>query len=294
MGRDLFGRDPFTDELAARASDGARADLTRLCLRGPMKALSATDMLQPALTVVCLGLWQRLVDAGVTPGVVAGHSLGELPALAASGMADPRGVVDVAVIRGRAMADAAAERAGSMVAATGRLVDDLEILLQPFQQRGQVAVAAVNGPTQATLSGDTLLLDEVIAALRRQPDLKVTSLRVSGAWHSDHMRPAQALFRSALGHLALRRPTASMIFNRHGRPCANPAEVKEVLVSQLVAPVRFDRVMQQLIDLGVTDFIEIGPGKVLRGLIRLNHPDPEVKVHNVSDERSLMRTLNVL
>jgi [acyl-carrier-protein] S-malonyltransferase len=295
MARDLVGRDHLTDELIACASEATDEDVGRLCLRGPARKLTETRVLQPALTAIELALCEVVCRAGVTPLVTTGHSLGEIPALAACGMADPRDAVRLAAERGRQMGRAAEASAGAMIAVTGLDPDVVEQAVARRGDEGVIALAAVNAPSQVTVSGDPGLIDELTAELGGQPDARVTRLRVSGAWHSAHMAQAQVGFAAALEELDLRPAgEVSMVFNRHGRECGEPTEVRELLAGQLTSPVRFDLVMQRLVDLEVTDFVEIGPGRVMRGLVRLNLPDPSVRVLNVSDRRSAERAASAL
>ncbi len=290
MGRDLFGADPFADRLIESASKAANADLKKLCTKGPPRQLEETGNLQPALTALSLGLWRRLAQAGLIPVAVAGHSLGELPALVASGMADPFEVIALAAKRGALMSEAASKTPGGMIAVTGLEREVVFDTVRQIKDQGEVSVAAVNAPHQVTVSGDPDPLAETAARLQKQPGAKVTRLRVSGAWHSRHMEPAVAPYRRALDALSLSEPKTAMLFNQHGLE-APLEDVPQRIALQLVRPVRWDLVMQRFGELGVTDFVEIGPGKVLRGLVRLNCSDPDIAVHNVSDLRSLKRTL---
>ena len=295
MGRDLLGRDSLADELIAYASEATGEDVGRLCLRGPARKLTETRVLQPALTAVELALCELLRETGVTPLVTAGHSLGEIPALAACGMASARDAVRLAAERGRLMGEAAEAAPGAMIAATGIDPGLVEQTVARFSERGVVALAAVNAPSQVTVSGDPRLIEELAAELGRQPEARVTKLRVSGAWHSAHMATAQMGFAAALADLAIEPAgEVSMVFNRHGREGSEPDEVRDLLSGQLTSPVRFDLVMRRMIELGITDFVEIGPGRVLRGLVRLNLTDPAVRVLNVSDRRSAERTAAAL
>lgn len=294
MGRDLLGSDPFTDELFCRASAAAGADLARLCLRGPARDLAATAALQPALVALCLGLEHRLCGAGVAPAAVAGHSLGELPALVTAGGADPGDAVELAAARGRLMAAAAASGPGGMIAVSGLPVDEVTALVGPLLFLGPIGPAAVNGPTQLTVSGAPDPLAAATALLRGRPGCRVTELQVSGAWHSPLMEPAAEPFRAVLAASPLRALALPLVFNRRGEAEADPEAVRDLLAGQLTAPVRFDLVLARLAKMGITDFVEIGPGRVLRGLVRLNLSDPAIAVHNVSDLRSLERTTAAL
>jgi [acyl-carrier-protein] S-malonyltransferase len=295
MGRDLIGSDALADELLSCASAATGEDLARLCLRGPPRRLAQTQLLQPALTAVELALWRLLREAGVAGVVTAGHSLGEIPALAASGMVRPADAVRLAAERGRLMGEAAAAAPGSMIAVTGLGVEEVEAVLAGFAGRGELALSAVNAPSQVTVSGEPNLLDEVADELGGRQKVWIKRLRVSGAWHSQHMAPAREGFAEALAALEIAAPeSAAMVFNRDGREASDPQRVRELLAGQLTSPVRFDLVLRRLAELEIGDFVEIGPGRVLRGLIRLNLPDPAVRVHSVSGRRSLERTAAAL
>ena len=174
--------------------------------------------------------------------------------------------------------------------------------------------AACNAPSQIVISGDAALVAEAVRELARLPNAKLTRLRVAGAWHSPHMRPAVEAFAGALGRLELSRAASAdeapiaqtwkrgpkprarlgeavpMIFNRDGHTATEPAAIRELLAGQLESPIRFDAVLRRLAELKVTDYVEIGPGNVLRGLVRLNLPDPGIRVHGVTDLRSAERT----
>ncbi len=294
MGRDLFGRDEIADELVECASEAAGVDLKKLCTRGPPRKLAETENLQPAIAALSLALLHRLAEAGVECEATAGHSLGELPSLVASGMADPFDVVRLAATRGGLMGEAASRTPGSMLAVTGLPVDEVAAVIEPLRSEGVVGAAAVNAPKQMTISGDPHLVDELAGALGAKPDVRVTRLRVSGAWHSEHMRPALEPFSKALEDLEIKEPNAPMLFNRDGKEASGAEQVRERIAGQLVRPIRWDKVMGRLLEMGTTDFVEIGPGKILRGLVRLNNDDPSINVHNVSDRRSLERVVSHL
>ncbi len=190
MGRDFFQKDAFAKGLIDAAGEAAGADLVALCNKGPARRLAQTEYLQPALAAVSLALSKRLIEAGVRPVITAGHSLGELPALAVSEMLEAEQVVRVAALRGRLMADAAARQPGGMVAVTGIGAETLVERLKQISGPGALGIGAVNAPDQATLTGDPDRLDEIGRALGEQTGVRVKPLRVSGAWHSSHMMPA--------------------------------------------------------------------------------------------------------
>jgi [acyl-carrier-protein] S-malonyltransferase len=145
-----------------------------------------------------------------------------------------------------------------------------------------------------TISGDVDAVEAISGTFAGKSGFKVTRLRVSGAWHSHHMREAIPLFRAAVREVVLKRQSVPMIFNRSGDTTKDAETIRDLIAEQLVRPIRWDKVMATLLDQGITDFVEIGPGKVLRGLVRLNTMDPSITVHNVSDLRSVNRTLENL
>jgi [acyl-carrier-protein] S-malonyltransferase len=295
MGRNLITSDEFTKSLFERASCVVKTDLAALCLKGPDRTLAETRFLQPALTCVCLGLLHRFQSTGLVAAATAGHSVGELSALAASGIATHADMAEAAAMRGRLMGDAAATRPGAMAAVSGGCPEDIQIAVDAFDKPvgGVLVIAAVNAPSQVTISGDS----DLIAAFLRSglaPNLRVTPLRVSGAWHSPHMASAVFTFEKFFSSLALYSASVPLVCNFDGRSISTAEEAKAVIPHQLVRPVRWDLVMRRLSDLGVTDFVEIGPGKVLRGLVRLNDKNPDLSVHSVSDIGSLERTARSL
>jgi [acyl-carrier-protein] S-malonyltransferase len=290
MGRDLLAKDAFTQSLVRLASDAADKDLCALCLKGPDRVLAETRYLQPALTCICLGLLRRFQEVAPTPSATAGHSAGELSALVASGMASPEEIVTSAATRGRLMSEAAEQRQGGMAAVSGKTPEEVEAEIQAVKTDGDVlCIGAVNAPSQVTISGDK----HMIAAFGKT-GLRTAALRVSGAWHSSHMAPAVQPFEQSFAAVSLSAPKIPMILNRDGRAAQGPEAARTALPRQLIQPVRWDLVMKQLLALNIRDFVEMGPGKVLRGLVRLNDKSEDISVHNVSDIRSLTRAVSAL
>lgn len=288
MGRDLIGKDHCLDSLLEQGSAATGVDLARLALRGPARDLASTRTLQPLLTALNLALFRKLESAEVKPLAFAGHSLGELSALAAAGFCSDETAVSLAAVRAQLMDEQASRRAGAMIAVSP--MDCAQACAVCRDRPGEVlGVAAVNGPTQVTISGDTQAIDSLAAELRTQPQLQVTALRVSGAWHSEHMRDAALPLHEALAQAELRQANAPMVFNRDGISRTDATEIPALLAGQLTSPVRFDLVVAELMRQGITDYIEVGPGKVLRGLVRLSCLDPAVRIHNVTDLRSVER-----
>ena len=268
--------------------------MVRLCARGPAGKLAETSLLQPAMTVVCLGYMRRLLDAGVPVHAVAGHSVGEIPALHACGSVGAAEAVELACARGRAMGVAASLREGAMSAITGVPVDEVFAAVEGMNAGSAVTVATVNAPDQAVISGDPDAVSQAEGLFKGREGARTKALRVSGAWHSEHMRPAVEEFSAVLDKTEISSPSIPMVFNREGREAVEPPEIRDLIAGQLVRPVRWDLVMKRFDEMGVTHYVEVGPGKVLRGLLRLNFPGEDRPVHNVNDLRSLDRAAREL
>ena len=294
MGRDLVREVPEAAELFDAASECVGVDVAQRCFRGPMSRLSLAEVLQPAITVVSLScaVWMR--RAGVEPVAAAGHSVGELSALAIAGSLSEVDAVRAAAVRGRVMQDAAAARPGEMIAVIGLDVEQVALEMAEICPRSEGGVANINAPQQVVVSGTA---EAMRRARQRFATLgaRLVRLNVSGAWHSELMAPAEAPFAEALDRLALRPPALPVPMNADGQLVEEPAAIRTALVSQLRAPVRWPAVMDALFSQGVDRFVELGPGKVLRGLLRLNAPDANgYEVYSAGDLRSLDRVSRVL
>jgi malonyl CoA-acyl carrier protein transacylase len=181
--------------------------------------------------------------------------------------------------------------------ATDKKSDNSSTFFEPNISSVQtvVSIAAVNAATQLTLTGDADAVKEISQMLIRQfPNAQTTPLRVSGAWHSNHMTKAQLEFETILNKTSIAAPKIPLSFNADGRSDSDPTSIRIRLATQLISPVRFDLVMKSMVEKEITDIIEIGPGKVIRGLVRLNDPEGRFTVHNVSDARSLARVVETL
>lgn len=277
---DLLAR-PRARPLLDAASEAAGCDARALLVRGG-PALARTEVLQPALVAACLIAADALAEAGAAPDAVCGHSLGELAAWAAGGHVAATDAIAAAGVRGRLMARQAARHPGGMAIATGAETGaetTLERVLAVGRARGRLAVAAYNTPTEVTVSGDAASL-AAIAALgcRRLP--------VAGAWHSDAMAGAVDELHAALtaisasvASVALRRtgPGVPLVCNRDGRVAAAD-ELPALLAGQLVRPVAWTACAHTLAALGVTRFVAVGPGRLIRALLRANLGPVDVRI----------------
>jgi [acyl-carrier-protein] S-malonyltransferase len=240
------------------AADALEITMSRL-LGG--RGVMQTEWLQPVLTAVCLGIARELARAGVHPGVVAGHSLGEVEATAFAGGMSDEAAVALAVVRGRLMAREAARHPGGMLVlerADERAVEDA---IAAGAAHGIAQLAAHNTPRQWVVAGEWTALRAIAAAT------PTMTIPVTGPWHSRAMDNAVEEYRQAL-RVAIRNPLAiPLVCNRYGRLVEKTDDLIDLLAEQLTHPVQWVRTMDTLTSFGVSDFVTIGPGKTLRSLI---------------------------
>jgi len=249
--------DPIVAPLVARASEHARVDLRRVLSRGG-RELERSEVLQPAMVAVCLGVDALLERAGVRPAIVLGHSLGELSAWASAGGISREDAVDLAALRGRLMAREAEAHPGGMLRIKGgRAVVDEALAL------GGVTLGAHNGPDEYAVSGGR---DALAAVLARIPSVR---LPVAGAWHSPMMAGAHGELLAALERLPRRPLHARFISNANGG-FAGEHDLPRLLADQLVHPVQFAASLATLAAAGTTRILTVGPGKTLRALVHRN------------------------
>jgi [acyl-carrier-protein] S-malonyltransferase len=273
QGRELF-------ELAEQASG---LPLIKLCQEGPMEELTLTVNLQPAIIAVDLCCWQGLAAAGVKPHAVAGHSVGEYAALAAAEALTPAQCLELITLRGRLMDRDAHAHPGAMTAIMGAGPEDVAALCEAVE--GEVQPANYNTPSQTVITGETEAV-AAAAALAKEKGLKAIPLKVSGAWHSPLIAEAGKDMAAALEPLSFAAPTCLHVPNTTGEPTDDPTVIKNELMKQLTAPVRWVQTIQALLGQGVDVFIEAGPKTVLAGLIKKTAPS-SVTVLNVQEPADL-------
>ncbi len=271
MGWDLLREFSPAAEIMEQASALSGKDLQKLCLQGPDALLTRTDNLQPAITAINLGCARLLQDRGFRPAVVAGHSLGEFAALYAAGVLTVRDTLYLVTERGRLMHETARQVGGGMLAVKGLTAAQVEHLLAGLQSRFVITIANYNAPTQTVLSGAVDGLEQAQAAVSQQGGVPVR-LNVSGPWHSSLMQAAAERFNALLADIDFQPAQIPVVLNVTGEPCQDPQAIKAVMLQQLCSPVRWRQTLQTMLALGVQRFIEVGPGKVLRGLLRSMQP----------------------
>lgn len=249
---------------------GVGRDVVALC--DDPEAGARTADAQPAILAACLVAWRALVDAGVSPALVAGHSLGEVTAAVAAGSLSVRDGAALVAERGAAMGAACAANPGTMAAVVKLAPEAVERLVD---EDPELVVANDNAPGQVVLAGTP----EAVARVRervREEGGRVVPLDVEGAFHSPAMVPAVERVAALLAALELREPQVPVVTGTTAEPLGSAAEISRALVDGILAPVRWREVQQRLETLGVTHVVEVGPGGVLAGLARRALPRLEV------------------
>lgn len=293
MGRDAHDASTAARDVFARVDGAVSSELGRslsqLCFDGPESDLTLTQNTQPAIVATSIALLAALrerVPELPEPSFAAGHSLGEYAALVAAGALRVEDACLVVHRRGKAMQEAVPAGEGAMSAVMGIDPSLLEQLCaQAAQETGLVVSPAnFNAPGQIVIAGATKAVARANALVGENKG-RAIPLKVSAPFHCALMRPAAAVVSASLDAIAVSAPRFPVVANVDARPRTEPADLKDALVRQVDAPVRWQASVEAMVAAGVTHALEIGPGKVLAGLVKRISKD--LKVHNVSDLASI-------
>lgn len=266
MGKELADRSEEVKRLFAKSDEVLGFSLSQIMFEGSEEELKQTRVTQPAIYVHSL-IAARLAGNQFKPDMVAGHSLGEFSALAASGAFSFEDGLQLVAQRAEAMQKACEATASTMAAVVGLDDDVVEQICE--ETPGTVVAANYNCPGQLVISGELQAVERAAETLREKGALKAVMLQVGGAFHSPLMEPAREQLRSAIEHTAFSIPHCPIYQNVDARPHSDPDQIRENLIAQLTAPVRWTQTMQAMIADGATKFFEVGGnGKVLKGLLR--------------------------
>lgn len=271
MAAALCGSLPAAKALFDQASAALGYDLLAVCAGGPADKLNATDVSQPAIFVASLAALEQLKatqpDALTDVVAAAGLSLGEYTALVFAGALSVEDGLKVVQIRGRAMQDAAESTPSGMIAVIGLDVPEVEALVIEAKAAGKIEVANYLCPGNTVVSGSAAALEK-FEEIGREKNLRLARLAVAGAFHTDIMRPADAILADALAGVTVTAPRIPVWSNVDAQPHTDPATIRELLVKQVVSPVRWEDTLRGLEAAGVRRYYEIGPGRVLAGLMK--------------------------
>ncbi len=291
MGQDFADAFPACAQLFEKANQIVGYDLSSICFNGPEEKLNSTTVSQPAIFVVSAVILDRLrsdtATADIIPDVTAGLSMGEYTALYAAGAISFEDALVLVQKRGNAMQTAAEASKGSMVSVIGLDEEKVaQLCLQAVVQDGFLMPVNFNCPGQIVISGD---IDSCRIAADLAPQfgaIKAVILKVAGAFHTDSMTPAANLLKDALETAGITQPSnVKIIANIDADYYNGPEYIRQGLIKQLVQPILWQKCMQKLLADGVENFYEIGPSRVLTGLMkRINR---KIKVINISDVKSI-------
>ncbi len=284
MGKRLAETTPAARRLYDRASELLGYDLAKLCFEGPAEQLDSTVCSQPAIFVTSLAALEVL--RAESPEVVlsceaaAGLSLGEYTAMVFAGVMDFEDGLMVVQQRGAAMQEASDRTPSGMVTILGLERVQVEALCAKARQEDILEIANLLAPETIVVSGTNAACERAAELAAAMGAMKVVPLAVAGAFHTRIMHPADQRLAEVLSQVRLRRPRIPVISNVDARPHEDPEEIRQLLIQQVLHPVLWEDSMRYLISQGFTQFYEVGPGRVLRGLLK--RIDRSVSCHNIS------------
>ena len=286
MGKNLAETFPVAKQVFEEADAALGFAISDLCFNGPAEQLQLTENTQPAILSVSIAALRAMESVGFPkPDFVAGHSLGEYSALVAAGSLSLTDAVRTVRARGRYMQEAVPVGRGAMAAILGAEVATIESACVEASQ-GQVCSAAnFNSPGQVVIAGDADAIDRAIELLKQRGAKRAIKLDVSAPFHSTLMMPAQERLAADLVKMRFDDPKLSLITNVDAKPINTGAEARDAAIRQVSSPVQWLQSVEFLLAAGVQTFIEVGPGKVLSGLVR--QTERGARCANVEDDTSL-------
>ncbi len=288
MGKDFYDKFNIVKELFEQASDVVSIDLKKLCFHGPENVLTSTQNVQPAVTLVNIACYEVLKRYNVRFQAFAGHSLGEYSALYAAGVMTFSQVMELTKLRGAYMHEAAEKNPGAMAAIMNYPLDKLKKVCEECGSE----VANINSEGQIIITGTVDEVQKTIDTCKKKGVKRCIMLKVSGPWHSKYMKSAQNKLDNVLSQHQFNDPTAPVISNVDADYLGSGKEVRKKLASQVCRPVFWLQSMERLLQDGYDVFVEVGPKKVLSGLMR--RINPGARVFQVEDTDSLEVFLDFL
>ncbi|MBY0120734.1 ACP S-malonyltransferase [Bacillus sp. S/N-304-OC-R1] len=293
MGKSLADADNTVKSYFDQADEKLNFSLSNLIFEGPQEELTLTTNAQPALLTTSIAILEFFKQSGIKPDYVAGHSLGEYTALVAAGAISFEDGVYAVRKRGEYMEEAVPNGEGTMAAVLGLDRDTLKAVTDEVTNGGNsVQLANLNCPGQIVISGSKQGVEIASVKAKDAGAKRVMPLVVSGPFHSELMKPAAEKFRNILEEIQVNDAEIPVIANVTAAELTSADEIKEKLIQQLYSPVLWEDSVQKMISLGVDTFIEIGPGKVLSGLVK--KIDKNVKIFAVSDQETCSAVIESL
>ncbi len=268
MGKDLYETYPQVKEIFDRADSILEFPLTKICFEGPEAELKQTRYTQPAIFVHSIAVDSLLKEQGIFAGAAAGHSLGEYSALVSAGALTFEDGLRLVKIRGELMQRSGEKHPGTMAAIMGLTPDVVEQVCQQASEIGIVQPANFNSPGQIVISGEVVAVHRAMEIAKTHGARLIKELVVSGAFHSPLMGEALKGLGKALQEVTLHKAALPVYSNVEATPVTEPTKIRHLLEKQLLAPVLWVNIIKNMIADGFDTFYEVGPGKVLTGLLR--------------------------
>ncbi|MDA9683736.1 ACP S-malonyltransferase [Candidatus Pelagibacter sp.] len=292
MAKDLIQNFSYIKDYFLKANEILNKDLSKIIIEGPKETLDQTENTQPAIFLVSYSLFKIIENETQfkikNAKYFAGHSLGEYSALCCGNAITFEQTIKLLKLRGEAMQNAVPSGKGGMIAILGKSIDDINNILEENRDRFVCYLANDNSNGQAVISGlikDIKMLEDLLS----KKNIKFVNLSVSAPFHCPLMKNATEEMRELINNTEFKNPMVDIVSNVTANPLSKSEEIKNFLIEQIEKPVRWRESINNMISLGVTSFIEIGPGKVLSGLIK--RIDRNVKLNNVNnltDAKSLI------
>jgi [acyl-carrier-protein] S-malonyltransferase len=293
MGKSAFDAFESSRQVFSEADKALGFSISNLCFEGPEDQLILTANTQPAILTTSIAILRAAEQAGIRkPDFVAGHSLGEYSAMVAAGGMSFSDAVKTVRQRGVFMQEAVPVGVGAMAAILGAPLETIQNACDEAGQ-GQICSAAnINSPNQIVIAGDADAVSRAMELLKERGAKKTVLLNVSAPFHCALMMPAQERLAEVLGSIEFRELETPLVENVSGKVNVNPERAKAALIDQVSSPVRWAQSIENMINDGVGTFVEIGPGKVLSGLVKQINRD--VRCLNIFDEASMNEVLGTL
>ena len=292
MGKDFYVSSKKIQDIYREAESILNIDLIDKTFTADFEALKDTSISQLAILVNSFCCYQIVTEVKIFPQIMAGHSLGEYSALLCAGAISFRDTIRLVQKRSLWMAEAAQQRPGKMAAVIGLSDKVVEEICREAKARGIVSVANFNSPRQTVIAGENSAIDEAVKLAREKGANRVVILKVSGPFHTELMREVVDKFKRALESVEIKSPQIPVVSTVTASLAENPAQIREILINQMIKPVRWTDTISYLIDQGFDTFIEVGPRKVLSRL--LSQFDKKLVNLNVEDRESLEKTKEAL
>jgi [acyl-carrier-protein] S-malonyltransferase len=292
MGKELYENFPEIREVYKEASDILGYDVAELCFNGPKEELNRTSRTQPSILTLSYAIFKLFTSkARIEPFCAAGHSLGEYTALVAARVISFGDAVTLTEKRGMFMQEAVPEGEGLMAAVLGLEREEVEEICDSIIG-GYVVPANYNCPGQIVIAGERVAVEEAMEMAREKGAKRVVALAVSAPSHCKLMSGASERLSKLLDGISFSRPIFPIVNNADARFLEDPEEIKASLIKQLNSPLLWEDSIRVMIERDVNTFIELGPGRILSGLIKRIRED--IRLYNIEDTKSLDATLNGL